>query len=172
MTQATGVSWGDAFSQLGLLTPLDEYSHWDINLGVVCATMLAVAVCVLMHYDGLTLLSRGLAHMGGKQQRRVLIGIFGVLVVHVLEIWVFAMVLFGLLWADGRFGTLHGIATGSLFDHVYFSAVTYATVGFGDVIPTGPIRFLVGTEALTGFVLITWSASFTYLEMAWYWRRD
>jgi len=55
---------------------------------------------------------------------------------------------------------------------VYFSAVTYSTVGFGDVIPTGPLRFLVGTEALTGFVLITWSASFTYLEMQRYWKHD
>ena len=31
--------------------------------------------------------------------------------------------------------------------------------------PVGAIRFLVGTEALTGFVLVTWSASFTFVEM-------
>ncbi len=172
MTQATGMAWDCAIRQRHLLTPLDEYGHWGINLAVVGVTMLAVASCVLMHYEGLTLLSRGLAHMAGKHRRRVLAGIFGVLVVHVLEVWVFAMALFGLLWADERFGALHGIATSSLFDHVYFSAVTYSTVGFGDVIPAGPIRFLVGTEALTGFVLITWSASFTYLEMARYWRRE
>jgi hypothetical protein len=43
-------------------------------------------------------------------------------------------------------------------------------VGFGDLAPVGPIRFLAGTTALTGFVLITWSASFTYLEMARDWR--
>jgi hypothetical protein len=27
-------------------------------------------------------------------------------------------------------------------------------------------------EALAGFVLITWSASFTYLEMEKFWRAD
>ena len=43
--------------------------------------------------------------------------------------------------------------------------------GFGDVAPVGPIRFMAGTMALTGFVMITWSASFTYLEMARFWRK-
>jgi hypothetical protein len=43
-------------------------------------------------------------------------------------------------------------------------------VGFGDLVPSGPIRFLSGMEALTGFVLIAWSASFTYLEMERFWR--
>lgn len=172
MTPVKGVAPGNAIALLYPQAGAGEYGHWGINLAVIGVTMLAVAACVLLHYEGLTLLSRALSHMGGKQRRRVLAGIFGVLIVHVLEIWMFALALFGLLWTDGRFGTLHGIATGSFFDHVYFSAVTYSTVGFGDVIPGGPIRFLVGTEALTGFVLITWSASFTYLEMARYWRRE
>jgi hypothetical protein len=50
--------------------------------------------------------------------------------------------------------------------------MSYTTVGFGDVAPIGPIRFLTGTEALTGFVLIAWSASFTYLEMERYWKES
>ncbi len=149
-----------------------DYGHWGINVMVVIATVAAVAACVLLHYEGLNLLSRSLSNMGGRHRRRVLRGIFGVLVVHVAEIWVFALALYALLQIDGRFGAIHGIGPRSLFDHVYFSAVTYSTVGFGDVIPIGPIRFLVGTEALAGFVLITWSASFTYLEMERYWRRD
>ena len=62
-------------------------------------------------------------------------------------------------------------ATAALLDAVYLSAVTFTTVGFGDVAPVGPIRFLSGTMALTGFVLVTWSASFTYLEMERFWRR-
>jgi len=172
MGQAMELAWRFASAMLQPLAQADDYRHWGINLGVVGVTMVAVAACVLLHYEGLTLISRSLPHMGGKKRRRVLAGIFGVLLVHVLEIWVFAGALFGLLSADPRFGALHGIGPGTLFDHVYFSAVTYSTVGFGDVIPEGPIRFLVGTEALTGFVLITWSASFTYLEMERYWRRE
>jgi hypothetical protein len=30
---------------------------------------------------------------------------------------------------------------------------------------------MAGTMALTGLVMITWSASFTYLEMARFWRK-
>lgn len=148
------------------------YDHWDVNLAVAGATALVVGLCVLLHYEGLLLLSRGMARLQGKARRHVLRGIFGVLVLHVMEIWVFGLALFVLLLVDPRFGQIHGIDPGSIFDYVYFSAVTYTTVGFGDVIPTGPLRFLIGTEALTGFVLITWSASFTFVEMQRYWKRD
>jgi hypothetical protein len=57
-----------------------------------------------------------------------------------------------------------------VLDAVYLSATTYSTLGYGDLVPRGPIRFLLGTEAVVGFVMITWSASFAYLEMARYWR--
>jgi hypothetical protein len=57
-----------------------------------------------------------------------------------------------------------------LLDLIYRSAVTFTTMGAGELTRVGPIRFLRGTEALTGFVLIAWSASFTYLEMVGVWR--
>ena len=37
--------------------------------------------------------------------------------------------------------------------------------------PTRPVRFLTGTESVSGFILITWSASFLFLEMQEFWRR-
>jgi hypothetical protein len=54
---------------------------------------------------------------------------------------------------------------------VYFSATVYSILGFGDIIPGGPLRLLVGIESVTGLLMITWSASFTYLEMVQYWRK-
>ena len=33
-----------------------------------------------------------------------------------------------------------------------------------------PLRILVGTESLNGLILITWSASFTYLSMEKFWQ--
>ena len=60
----------------------------------------------------------------------------------------------------------------SLLDSVYFSAATYTTVGWGDLAATGHIRFLAGTEALVGFMMITWSASFSYLIMARAWGSE
>lgn len=151
------------------------YADWGVNLAVVLVTVLAVGLCVILHYEALSLLSRWLGrldHLDGHRRRRVLHGIFGVLSVHVAEIWVFGLAFYLLQVSSPSFGHIQGIAPGSLVDHVYFSAVTFTTVGFGDVIPAGPVRFLAGTEALTGFVLITWSASFTYLEMHRFWRRD
>jgi hypothetical protein len=69
-------------------------------------------------------------------------------------------------------GTITGLEHLDMPNVVYFSATTYATVGFGDAVPVGPLRFLTGLEALTGFVMITWSASYTFLEMQRDWRPD
>ena len=73
-----------------------------------------------------------------------------------------------LRWPRGQ----HRYTVATLLELVYLSAMTFTTVGYGDVSPVGPIRFLAGTEALVGFMLITWSASFTYLHMARHWRED
>jgi len=145
------------------------YDNWPVNLAVVAATLGAVALCVVTHYEGLLLTSRRLARMPGAHLRvKVLYGIASVLALHVAEIWIFGLVLWALLlWPEC--GSL-GPAAHHPLDMVYFSAVTFTTVGYGDLAPTGPIRFLSGTEALTGFVLLTWSASFTYLEMERFWR--
>lgn len=146
------------------------YSDWPVNLAVMGATLAAVCLSVLTHYEGLVFTSRRLARLGGPPRVKVLYAIASVLALHVAEIWIFGLVTWLLLRlpAAGHLGSeaLH------LFDYIYFSSATYSTVGFGDLAPVGPIRFLAGTEGLTGFVLITWSASFTYLEMERFWRRS
>jgi hypothetical protein len=138
---------------------------------VIAATLTALAACVLLQYEGLILAWRGLSEHTGHRRIKVLYAIFSVLLLHVLEIWIFGMTLWLLtLWP--ACGTLAGEQASSFFDYIYFSAVTFSTVGFGEMWPVGAIRFLCGMEALTGFVLITWSASFTYLEMERFWRPD
>ena len=146
------------------------YSHWDANLLVAGATLVAVALCVLVHYEGLVLLSRWLSGRTEIQKRRkVLNGIFGVMGLHVAEIWIFGATLWAVLHYPNA-GAVSGLQALGLLDSVYLAATTFTTVGFGDLAPVGPVRFLSGTTALTGFVLIAWSASFTYLEMERYWR--
>lgn len=147
------------------------YEQWDANLAVVAATLAAVAASVLLHYEGLGALSRRLAsHHESQRRRKVLYGIFGVMALHVVEIWLFGLTLWGVLFLDDT-GSIAGAHPPHVFDAVYLSAMSFTTVGFGDVAPVGPVRFLSGMTALTGFVLIAWSASFTYLEMERYWRR-
>lgn len=99
----------------------------------------------------------------------MLYGIFGVLGLHVVELWIFGLTAWGLLKLPDT-GTVAGVHALGLFDAVYLSVTTYTTLGYADLMPGGPIRFLEGTIALTGFVLIAWSASFTYLEMSRDWR--
>ena len=73
---------------------------------------------------------------------------------------------------NGDFGSLAGNFNGSLTDCVYFSFTNYTTVGYGDIEPFGSIRFLAGLEAITGLSLITWSASFMFMEMTQFWQDD
>ena len=144
------------------------YEDWLANGSVVIATLGAISLSVLLHYEGLIFTSRRIAHLGGLRRTKILYGIGSVLLLHVCEIWIFGLVLWLLLQWPACGSVLP--PAHHLFDVVYFSATTFTTVGFGDLAPVGPIRFLSGTEALTGFVLITWSASFTYLEMERFWR--
>jgi len=144
------------------------YTSWSIDGLVVLATAVAVCLCVLLHYECLSWLSRSLTRFERRRRRRVLFGIFGLLCVHIAEIWLFGLV-YAMLSIWPACGEVQGASAG-LLDHVYVSAMTFTTVGASDMAMKGPLRFLAGMEALTGLVLITWSASFTYLEMERFWR--
>ena len=93
----------------------------------------------------------------------------GALTAHILEIIIFAAGYF-LLIRYGAAGTFLGNFSQDFGDCIYYSFVTYTTLGFGDLTPTGPLRFLTGMEALTGLVLITWTASFLFIQMQQYWH--
>ena len=68
-----------------------------------------------------------------------------------------------------RRGDTSGIYHLDFFGYLYFSSVTYSTVGFGDVTPEGALRMIAGVEALSGFILIGWTVTFTYLSMEKFW---
>ena len=141
------------------------------HVTVVAATLVALAGCVLLQYEYLVWAWRRVSEHQGHRRVKVLYGIFSVLLLHVVEILAFAAALWLLaLWP--ACGSLAGEETTSVLDYFYFSAVTFSTVGFGEMWPVGALRFLCAAEALTGFVLITWSASFTYLEMERFWRPE
>lgn len=131
---------------------------------------LLVTITVLIHYEVLYQLARQLPSVAIRPRFRVLIGVFIILLAHIVEIWLFAIGYYLMINIDGL-GSLTGNFNQSLFDCSYFSFTTYTTVGFGDIEPYGHIRFLTGMESLTGLVMITWSASFLFLEMQKYWSK-
>ena len=130
-----------------------------------------VAIAVVIHYEMLRLLSVLIPRLRIKHRLRVLIGVFGTICAHIIEICLFGLA-FYLMVRDGGFGDLAGSFDGSLVDSIYFSFTNYTTVGYGDIAQQGSLRFLAGVEAITGLSLITWSASFMFMEMTQFWNGD
>jgi hypothetical protein len=133
-------------------------------------TAVAVVVCVLLHYEGLRFLSELLPKSRLLHRRRIILLIFSLLLLHIIEIWVFGGAYYLLLHQDG-FGELVGAPDASFIDCIYFSASVFTTVGFGDIYPVGAIRTMTGTEGVVGLTMITWSASYTYVEMLKHWGK-
>lgn len=131
---------------------------------------LVVALAVLIHFEVLSGLTRWLPKLPVQRRVSVLFGVFGALVAHVAEVWLFGIAYYLMLKTD-YFGELTGNFGNSLLDCVYFSFTCYSSLGFGDINPFGLMRFLTGLEALTGLLLIAWTASFMYIEMQKFWKQ-
>jgi hypothetical protein len=137
---------------------------------VAVTTVIVVLLCVGLHYEVLSSCTRYMPRLIHRRRPRVLAVILVALVTHFIEMWFFAFGYQFLVNAGtGSLASSTLVAEGTdverLFDYAYFSAMVYTTVGFGDVIPVGPMRLMTGVEALTGLVMISWSASYTFLEM-------
>ena len=71
-------------------------------------------------------------------------------VAHLVEIAVWAL---AYLWAEVHPGFELAL---------YFSAVTYATIGYGDVVPPADWRLLSAMEGLVGILMCAWSGGFIF----------
>ena len=138
---------------------------------VFIVNSIVVALTVMIHYEFLYRFTNLMPRMKIRHRFRIVLGVFGALFAHALEVWIFAGS-FYLMHHHPGWGQLRGNFSGTLLDCVYFSFTTYTTLGTGDIEPMGDLRYLTGLESLTGLVLITWTASFLYLEMTRYWDRN
>ena len=127
-----------------------------------------VAAAVFLHYEVLSRLSHDMPLLPLKPRGRIIFGVAAILLAHSLEVGLFA---FG-YWLSISFdqGVLAGDFNGHISDYMYFSYVTFTTVGYGDIVAQGHIRWLAAIESLTGFVLITWTASYFYIVMSQQWN--
>jgi len=127
------------------------------------------AACVLLHYETLRLLNDKLARIDIISMRaKVLAALVGGLASHILQIGAFALAYY-LLRDKFELGGFGGTFEDTLMNFLYFSSETYTTLGFGDIYPTGQLRLICGVESLIGLLMVSWTASFTYLEMRRYW---
>jgi hypothetical protein len=129
----------------------------------VVQTVLVCIVCVLLsvaiHLGLLLSVYRVIAPRIPTLHRAtvgviVLVAILG----HVLEI-----ALFG-----AGYALLASVEDGPGFDAMYHSAAAYTSLGDSQMGTVG-CRLMTAVEALTGLVLITWTASFTFLVMQQTW---
>ena len=88
------------------------------------------------------------------------ITVLGVFLAHVFEIWIWAMVF---LWT----GEVH-----TLESALYFSTVTFSTVGYGDVTLSEQWRLLGSVESANGMLLFGWSTAFIFEIMRYAWEFD
>jgi hypothetical protein len=128
----------------------------------------AVVTCVGLHLATLVVLSRTLDRWFKRAHWRaigclVLIAI----VAHLVEITIFTVGIRCLEFLHEE--SLHTPTV--TFGAWYTSAAAYTTLG--DETPRLlSIRLLVAVEALTGLILITWTASFLFLVMQRTWDAD
>ena len=65
--------------------------------------------------------------------------------------------------ADGDAGAGDATASTAGRDHP-------PALDIGDIYPLGQLRVIIGFETLTGLLMVSWTASFTYFEMSRYWN--
>ena len=134
-------------------------------------TLVLVTVSAFVHYEALSFLNDLLPRLTFIKRRvRVLVAMLGAMGSHAGHIALFALAYY-LLQNNFGLGGFGGTFKDVFSNYLYFSAETYTSLGFGDIYPLGQLRMVVGLEALTGLLMISWTASFTYLEMSRYWNR-
>ena len=121
-----------------------------------------MVICVGIHGIGLFSLDRALrqeayaeriARITPLSLRGALFTLLIVLTIaglHGLEIWAYALVFLGL-------GAVQGLE-----DALYFSTISYSTVGYHDTIVASQWKLLGAFESVIGLILIGWSTAFFF----------
>ena len=132
-----------------------------------------VALTFLFHYRALLWLGLRATRFGISTQAKVLFIVVTLFLVHIAEIGMYAIT-YGFSVSVLELGVFQGALVTDAMSYLYYSGVIYTTLGLGDIEPQGHIRFITAMEALNGFLLITWSASFTFLAMGrlWPWEKQ
>ncbi len=129
-------------------------------LAELIVSTLMVSLTVLVHGAGIYVLTRLLrleaeeeaeAHMTPNSLRGILVTlalVIGLFALHGIEIWAYG---FLYLWLD---------ALPNLREAVYFSTITYATIGYDDEGFAKAWQLVAAIEGVNGIILLGWSTAF------------
>ncbi|THV24735.1 potassium channel family protein [Peteryoungia ipomoeae] len=115
-----------------------------------------ISLTVVIHTFGLIAVTHAMSwvtdriRLHGHRSRMlamntVVIGVFAVLTA---EVWLWAA-------AYDLIGVVDNFETA-----LYFSTITFSTVGYGDVVPHSEWRMMAALEGVNGFLLIGWSTAY------------
>ncbi|WP_194743890.1 two pore domain potassium channel family protein [Thermaurantiacus tibetensis] len=131
----------------------------NLPLQLLVSGVLVLAT-VAIHAVGLILLSRLLRREAREEVERhirplslegvtmVVALVAGLFLVHGLEILLYALLFLG------------AGAVPTLADAIFFSAMTYGTVGYSDALLDPALRLVAAVEGINGLLLIGWSTAF------------
>ena len=118
-----------------------------------------IGITILIHALGTTVLVNYLQNFYSLSDHKVrliwilrvvILTAFFLMILHIIEITIWAII----------FLVLPGITEIKLFEEaIYFSIVTYTTLGYGDITLGPAWRLLSGFEAINGVLLIGWSTA-------------
>ena len=132
---------------------MDTTGHMLANLA---AGTIVIALTVIIHTFGLVFMTRAIGPVTDFMRIRshrsrtlaMVTVVFGIFAIMTVEVWVWALAY---------------IVTGSFDDFVtalYFSTVTFSTLGYGDVLPHSEWRLFTALEGVNGFLMIGWSTAY------------
>lgn len=115
-----------------------------------------ISLTVVIHTFGLIAVTHAMSwvtdriRLHGHRSRMLAMNtvVIGVFVVLTAEVW---------LWAAAY--SLIGVVD-SFETALYFSTITFSTVGYGDVVPHPEWRMMAALEGVNGFLLIGWSTAY------------
>lgn len=146
-------------------------AHFAEILDELFFSTLLVLATVAIHSLGLTVLTRMLRLESSEERQlhvpvyslRTLLFTQGVVlalfVLHGLEIWLHALV----FWWLGAIPDLSAA--------VYFSTISYSSLGYNDLVIAQQWRLLGAIEGITGLLMIGWSTAFFVTVVAQFNRR-
>lgn len=115
-----------------------------------------IFITVLVHMAGMIMLgnfSDLLVDKLATRPRRarmlaMVLIVLGLFLAHTVEVWIWALA----FWTTGAIAEFESA--------VYFSAVTFSTLGYSDALISQEWRLMASLEGVAGFLLIGWSTAF------------
>ncbi|MCF8467325.1 MAG: potassium channel family protein [Sneathiella sp.] len=127
-----------------------------------------IIVCVVNHAVCLELLLRRLKNIAPKWDRRLpvfghvvimVVLVIGLFAAHTIEAWIWAL----FYQSTGELK--------SMSEAIYFSTVTYTTLGYGDIVLTHNWYLTSSLQAVSGIILFGWSTAFLVNVRAFFWKK-